>query len=167
MNFIDFLFGVMNDPVSYSIVFFIYVILASIILPIPVEIGLFNSNINPVVLIIILAIGKGIGAFIAFEIGSRVRGGLKKRSYQNIIMKKIINWCERFVMKYGYYGLLIIMSTPLMLDSATLYLFSILNPNESGEAMTKKWFILINILAGGIRGTIIILIAYVFGMKLV
>ena len=61
----------------------------------------------------------------------------------------------------------LIMSTPLMLDSATLYLFSILNPNESGEAMTKKWFILINILAGGIRGTIIILIAYVFGMKLV
>ena len=167
MNFIDFLFGVMEDPVSYSIVFLIYVILASIILPIPVEIGLFNSNINPALLIIILAIGKGIGSFIAFEIGSRVRGGLKKRTYQNILMKKIINWCERFVMKYGYYGLLIIMSTPLMLDSATLYLFSILNPNERGEAMTKKWFILINFAAGGIRGTIILLIAYVFGMRLV
>jgi len=167
MNFIDFLFGVMEDPVSYSIVFFIYVILASIILPIPVEIGLFNSNINPALLIIILALGKGIGSFIAFEIGARVRGGLKKRTYQNVVMKKIINWCERFVMKYGYYGLLIIMSTPLMLDSATLYLFSILNPNESGEAMTKRWFILINVAAGAIRGIIILSIAYIFGIKLV
>jgi hypothetical protein len=167
MNFIDFLLALVEDPITYSLIFFIYVILAAIILPIPVEIGLFNTNINPLWLIFILAIGKGIGAMIAFEVGTRIRGGLKKRSYKISFMKKIVNWCEQFVGKYGYYGLFIIMSTPLMIDSATLYLFSLLNPKEKKVAMTRKWFIVINIAAGATRGIIIFLVAYIFSIRLV
>ena len=168
MDLIDIMLGAMQDPLTYSIIFFIYVILAAVILPIPVEIGLFNSYINPILLIFILAIGKGVGASIAFEIGTRARSVLKKRSIGISLTKKIISWCERFVKKYGYYGLFILMSTPLMIDSATLYLFSMLNPRDNGKsAMSRRWFVLINIAAGAVRGIIILMVAYFFKVQLV
>ena len=168
MDLINVLLGAMGDPITYSIVFFIYVILAALILPIPVEIGLFNPVIHYVWLVFILAIGKGVGAFLVFEIGTRVRGALKKRSIGTPLTKKIVAWCERFVRKYGYYGLFIIMSTPLMIDSASLYLFSLLNPKDEGKrAMTRRRFVLINIAAGAVRGTIIFLVAYLIGVRLV
>jgi membrane protein DedA with SNARE-associated domain len=144
MNLIEILLGAMGDPITYSIIFFIYVILAALILPIPV------------------------GAAIAFEIGTRARGVLKKRSIGTQLTKKIVAWCERFVRKYGYYGLFIIMSTPLMIDSVSLYLFSLSNPKDEGKrAMTRRWFVLINIGAGAVRGTIILLVAYLIGVRLV
>jgi membrane protein YqaA with SNARE-associated domain len=171
MDFISILLSITGNPIQYSIIFFIYVILAALILPIPVEIGLFNPNIHPIWLISILAVGKGIGSLIAFEIGKRVRDTLKKRSSEKkrLILGKIIFWCEKFVIKYGYYGLFIIMSMPLMIDSATLYLFSLLNPKEGKgkRVMARKWFVLINIAAGATRGSIIFIIAYFIGVKLV
>jgi len=168
MNPIEILFGAMQDPITYSIIFFIYVILTVLILPTPVEIGLFNPYIHPVLLIFILAVGKGVGSAIAFEIGTRVRGAIKKRSIGTPLTKKIVALCERFVRKYGYYGLFIIMSIPLMLDSVTVYLFSLLNPKDDGKiAMTRTWFVLINIVAGAVRGIIILRVAYVFSVRLV
>ena len=168
MNLIDILLGAMQDPITYSIIFFIYVILTVLILPIPVEIGLFNPFIHPVWLVFILAIGKGAGAFLVFEIGTGIRSALKKRFIGIPLTKKIVAWCERFVRKYGYYGLFIIMSTPLMIDSASLYLFALLNPKDAGKrAMTRRRFVLINIAAGAVRGTIILLVAYCIGVRLV
>jgi membrane protein DedA with SNARE-associated domain len=169
MDLIEILFGAMHDPIAYSIIFFIYVVLTVLILPIPVEIGLFNPYIHPALLIFILAVGKGVGSAIAFEIGTRARGAIKKISIGTPLIKNIVAWCERFVRKYGYYGLFIIMSIPLMLDSITVYLFSLLNPkeNDGKRAMTRTWFVLINIGAGAVRGIIILLIAYLFSVRLV
>lgn len=162
------LLGVMQDPIAYSITFFVYVILTVLILPIPVEIGLFNPYLHPALLICILALGKGAGASIVFEIGTRVRGALKKRPIGTPLTKKIITLCEGFVRKYGYYGLFIILSTPLMLDSVTLYLFSLLNPKDDGKpAMMRQWFVLLNIAAGATRGIIILSVAYFFNLELV
>jgi membrane protein DedA with SNARE-associated domain len=168
MDLTGILLGAIQDPVAYSILFFIYVILAVIILPIPVEIGLFNPFIHPALLIFILAVGKGVGSFIAFEIGTRIRGALKKRLIGTTSTKKIVAWCERFIRKYGYYGLFIILSAPLMVDSVTVYLFSLLNPKDDGKtALTRRWFVLLNIAAGAVRGTIILLVAYFFSVRLV
>lgn len=138
------------------------------ILPIPVEIGLFNPYIHPVLIICILALEKGTDSAIAFEIGTRVHGALKKRPIGAPLTKKIIAWCERFVKKYGYYGLFIIMNTPLMVDSVTVYLFSLLNPRDDGKiAMTRRWFVLLKIAAHAVRGIIILLVAYFFSVRLV
>lgn len=169
MNIIDILINFLDNPVYYSIIFLIYVILAAIILPIPVEIGLFNPNMNPIILVSILAIGKGVGSLIVFEIGLRLRKGIKNRFTGTALTKKIVKYCEIFVKNYGYIGLLIIMSIPLMIDSATLYLFSILNSKkkEDRRAMVRSRFVLINCLAGAIRGSIILLLAYYIGFKLV
>jgi len=55
-----------------------------------------------------------------------------------------------------------------MIDSATLYLFSLLNSkNENKRAMTMRGFVLINVFAGGLRGSIVLSIAYFIGLRLV
>jgi len=60
------------------------------------------------------------------------------------------------------------MSTPLMIDSASLYLFSMSNPKDVNKrVMTRKWFVLINIGAGALRGTIILMVSYLIGVRLV
>jgi len=168
MDLIEILLGFSQDPLTYLPLFLLYVILAAVFLPIPVEIGLFNSAIHPLFLIIVLAIGKGIGAFIVFYIGGGVRSLFKGRVWGSQLTKKILMTLERFVKKYGYYGLFIIMSIPLMVDSITLYLFSLLNPQQNGKkALTRNRFVLINILAGGLRGTIVLVIFYLAGIKLI
>lgn len=169
MDIIDILLGFVNNPFLYSIIFFIYVILAAVILPIPVEIGLFNPNINPIILVSILGIGKGVGSLIVFEIGLKLRRGIKNKFSSTKLTKKIVTICEDFVKNYGYFGLLIIMSVPLMIDSATLYLFSLLNSKgeEEKQVMLRSRFVLINIIAGVIRGTIILFLAYQIDVRLV
>ncbi len=170
MDLLQILTGSFQDPLTYSFIFFIYVILAAIILPIPVELGLFNPFLHPVVLIIILALGKGVGAFIAYIIGSRLRDLIKGLSVGDNwkITKKIIVASESFVKKYGHYGLFILMSIPLMIDTVTLYLFSLLNPHEEKQkGLNATKFFLINVAAGAMRGTIILAIAYYIGIRLV
>jgi len=169
LDLIDILLQSYADPLTYSILFLIYVILAAIILPIPVEIGLFNSNIHPVILIIILAAGKGIGAFIVFFIGQKVRGKIDTVSIGTNwkITKKILSHLEKFVKDHGHYGLFIIMSIPLMVDSITLYLFSLLNPVDKRSSLNSTKFVLINIAAGGMRGILILIIFYSIGIRLI
>jgi len=169
MDSINILFNLFENPLMYSIIFLIYVILAAVILPIPVEIGLFNPNINPILLILIMGIGKGIGSIIVFKIGLKLRKEIKKRVMGTSLTIKIIKYCEGFVKKYGYIGLFIIMSIPLMIDSVTLYLFSILNPRrKSGkQALLLSRFVVINIAAGVLRGSIILALAYFINIRLV
>ena len=119
-----------------------------------------------------LAVGYYIivfaGAFIVFEIGAKLRQKIKKWSTGTMLTKKIVGLCERFVKNYGYIGLFIIMSIPLMIDSVSLYLFSLLNPQEDKKtALRKSKFILINILAGAVRGCIILIVAHFAGLRLV
>jgi hypothetical protein len=61
------------------------------------------------------------------------------------------------------------MSIPLMIDSVSLYLFSLLNPKEKEgkRVLAKKRFILINIFAGLVRGSIIMILFWFFQIKLV
>jgi hypothetical protein len=167
MDLIDLMLNAVGDPIAYSIIFFIYVVLAAVILPIPVEIGLFNSNVSPVILVVIMALGKGVGAFIVFEISYRARRFLKGALGGGVLTKKIVGASERFVRRYGAIGLFIIMSTPLMIDSVSLYLFSLLNPHEEDDAVQKRTFVAINLVAGAVRGGIILVVSYWVGVRLV
>ena len=169
MDLIEILTQSYQNPFVYSFLFLIYTILAAVILPIPVEIGLFNPNVPPLLLISILAIGKGVGAGIVFIIGAKIRSFLKTTNSSSALTKKILSYCEKFVIRYGNIGLFIIMSIPLMIDSVSLYLFSLLNPKEEsgGYALAQGRFILINIGAGVVRGSIIMIVFWLFQVKLV
>lgn len=169
LDLIDVLLNAIGDPLTYSIIFFIYVILAAVILPMPVEIGLFNPYIHPVLLLIILGAGKGMGSFLVFIISKKLRKTVKRTTIGENweITKKIISKSENFVKKYGNYGLFIIMSIPLMIDTISLYLFSLLNPTEEKTSLTSTKFVLINIGAGITRGIIVLSIFYYVGIKLI
>ncbi len=167
MDLMGLLWGAYTNPWAYSGIFFVYVVLAAVILPIPVELGLFNPTIHPIILISILALGKGVGSFFVFEIGTKARKKMKQWSNKLPYGEKFIGYCEDFVMNWGYYGLLIILSVPLMVDSVSLYLFSLLNPQKDGErGIERYWFVLINVIAGAIRGIITLAIFYYVGIKL-
>ena len=167
MDFISVLLELVNDPVAYGIVFFLYAVAAAVFLPIPVEIGLFNTNVHPVFLVVVLAAGKAVGSFIVYFIGIGVRKTIKKWSDGTPLTKKIVDACERFVLKYGYVGLFVIMSIPLMIDSATLYLFSLLNTKgDGGRALEMPRFVLINFFAGILRGSIVLAVFYLVGIRL-
>ena len=168
MDITDLFFNTIQNPLCYSVIFLIYVILTVIILPIPVEIGLFNPFVNPCILVIVLAIGKGIGALIVFELGSWFRRKLKRYHINSRIIKKVIAMLEGFVKRYGYVGLFIIMSIPLMVDSLSLYFFSLLNPDvNNSKRLSRNRFVFVNIIAGGFRGVLILLIAFIVCVRLV
>jgi hypothetical protein len=157
-------FGVITDsssnPFLFGFFFFLYVILNTIALPLPVELGLFNPYIHPVILIGILALGRGAGAVFIFEIGGLIRTKASTWTLNVYRLRKIINRLERFIQRYGYYALFLLMSIPLMLDSVILYMFSLLNArNKTKAALTRRWFIGVTIGASILRGTIIVLIA--------
>jgi len=167
MDLIGILLNAVGNPYLYSIIFFFYVLSTMIFLPIPVEIGLLNPYIHPALLITILAIGSGCGSLIVYYIGTGVRKTAKKWTLKSKKIKQFITSSENFVKKYGAVGLYVFMSIPLMIDTLPLYLFSILNAEENGKrALSKKKFVLINILAGATRGTIVIVVYYVLKIKL-
>lgn len=159
------LYDAASNPFLYSTIFFIYCVLAAIILPLPVEIGLFVGNVHPLIKILILGLGKGTGSYFVFFIGLRVDEGVKKWTDKYKGYKSFVERLEAMVGKYGYYALYIILSIPLMVDTIPLYLFSIYNKNVGG--MKQKGFVIVNILAGFTRAIIIFTIVMIFGIKLV
>ena len=157
--------GVAGDPVMYSFVFFIYAVLAAIILPIPVEFGLILSPHTPwYVLAIILGMGKAVGSILVFRIGMEIEGPVRRWSQRFKFFGKFIELCERFVARFGYYALYVLLSIPFMSDTAVLYIFSI--TNKDGEALKMKWFALVNFLAGVTRAIFLVVLLYIFNINM-
>lgn len=152
-----------GDPVVYCIVLFIYVILASVVLPVPVEIALFFSEAtSPIIKVLIISVGKMIGGVIAYQIGGALDNAIKrfnKWKWFNYIYR----FCYWLVSKFGYVGLYVILSIPFMSDTVPLYLFSIFKDETH---MTVKGFAITCFLAGLTRSIIIYVALDVFGIKL-
>ncbi|MBI5000795.1 MAG: hypothetical protein HZB92_04620 [Euryarchaeota archaeon] len=159
-GWMDWLWGMISNPWAFLLVFFVFCFLAAIILPIPVEIGLlglaaykyslFGLSLFPsfFVLALVLALGKGLGAWAVFYIGVKIeediRYWLKWRAFQWLFEK-----CTWLVSKLGYLGLYIILIIPLMTDTVPLYLFSLMN--RDGKVFNMKFFVATNLLAGFAR----------------
>jgi hypothetical protein len=160
-----FLEGLSHDPFLYGIVFFLYTIAATTFLPIPVEVGLFFSPETPfAVKALILGAGKAVGSVMVFALGDKISGG----TYKFFSRSKTLQWFMKgmrwFVTKTRYFGLYLILSTPLMVDTVPLYLFSLFN--QKG-LMNIKYFALTNFFAGITRAAIVYLVFLWLGLKLV
>jgi membrane protein YqaA with SNARE-associated domain len=160
----QFLAQTANDPVMYSIVFFVYAVLAAIILPIPVEVGLLLSPHTPIIwLVILLGLGKMLGSVLVFYlglgVGEKVRGWSVRWAWFDWFLKR----CEWLVSRLHYMGLYILLSIPLMSDTVPLYIFSILN--DEG-VFNVQFFALTNLLAGFSRAMILFLLLHLFGVDL-
>ncbi|MGD0817671.1 MAG: hypothetical protein ABR986_04655 [Methanomassiliicoccales archaeon] len=164
-DFISVLSGVAGDPILYSVIFFVYAVLAAIILPIPVEFGLILSPHTPwYVLAVVLGAGKAVGSVLVFKIGVEIEGPVRRWSQRFKSFGKFIDLCERFVARFGYYALYLLLSIPFMSDTAVLYIFSIVN--KDGEAMKLKWFAVVNFLAGITRAIFLVVLLYIFNVNL-
>ncbi len=153
-----------SDPLYYSIGFFIYTVLATIILPLPVELGLLVSPGTPLlVLALVLGLGRAAGSIIVLYagqgIGSRTNIWLQRWRWYRRSMDAL----ELIMARLNYLGLYIIMSIPLMPDTIPLYAFSISNENRR---FRTSWFALTNFLAGCTRAIIFLALLDLFGLSL-
>ena len=160
-----FLESVSNDPVAYSVIFYIFCVLAAIILPIPVEFGLFlNPDVSIFIKALILGLGKATGALLIFYLGIKVEGPIRRWSRKWKWFKDFVDLMDRFVCKTRYIGLYILLSIPLMTDTVPIYLFSVFN--KEGKALKPKWFTLANFLAGVTRALVVYAVFMFFEVKL-
>ena len=161
----DYLSANQADPATYLLIFFLFCVAAAIILPIPVEVALVvNPSIHIAVKAAVMGLGKGTGALAVFFIGRKIdetvgQYAKRWRWYNWLLVKS-----EKLVRRYGYVAMYASMSVPGMVDTISLYLFSILN--KEGQLMTLKYFVLVNILAGVTRAFLIYTLFKAFGIEL-
>lgn len=159
-----FLEGVSHDPFVYSIVLFIYAILAAAFLPIPAELGLFFSPETPLVVkALILGAGRAVGSVLVFMLGGKISGTAARLFSKNRFLRGFMSSMQRFVDRTRYLGLYVILSIPGMVDTVPLYLFSVFNQEGT---MRIKWFALTNFFAGITRASIAYAIFYWAGIML-
>ncbi len=152
------------DPMVYLLIFFVFCVLAAIILPIPIEIFLvIDPSVPFVYKALVMGLGKGAGAFAVFYIGHAVEPAVR-RFMKWRWFKWLMDACEWVVRRSGALGLYVIMSIPGMIDTIPLYLFSILN--KEGHFMTLRDFVLANVLAGINRAMLIYTLFIVFGVEM-
>jgi membrane protein YqaA with SNARE-associated domain len=152
------------DPTVYLGILFLYSILTAIILPFPVELGLFLAPQVPFVLkALVLGLGKMVGSGLVFYIGLGVGDQIRKWSDRWAWFRWFVGACERIVARFHYVGLYFLLSIPLMSDTIPLYIFSVFN--EKG-VFKLRWFMLVNLLAGITRAGILLLLLELFGIDL-
>jgi len=161
----DFFVSVANDPVTYCIFFYIFSVLAAIVLPLPVELGLFlNPSVDIVIKALILGAGKATGSILVFYIGFSVEKPIRRWSTRWHWFKHLVDGMEWLVAKLKYVGLYVLLSIPLMTDTVPIYLWSIFN--KEGKAMRVPYFALTNLLAGITRASIVYVLFIEFGIKI-
>ncbi len=150
----SFIEQVQGDPLVYSAVFFIYIIAATLFLPVPVELLLFLSPATPFVLkAILLGVGKAIGSIIVFYIGMNVERPINTLTQKWGFFRMVVNFSKWLVDKLGYLGLYLILSVPIMVDTVPVYLFSIFRKDRCDRDL--RLFALTNLAAGITRAGIV------------
>jgi membrane protein YqaA with SNARE-associated domain len=164
MDLMGALSSAVSNPWTYVLLFYVYCVLAAVLLPIPVELGLIGlaaGNYHlfglPIfhsflILAAVMGLGKATGGQIVFTIGVKleddVRRWLKWKWFQRLMERS--SW---LVQRLGYVGLYFILSIPLMTDTVPLYLFSFLN--RDGSIFENRWFFVTNLLAGISRALLV------------
>ncbi|MBP7087312.1 MAG: hypothetical protein KBA58_04565 [Methanomassiliicoccales archaeon] len=161
----SFIEQVQGDPLVYSVVFFIYIIAATLFLPIPVELLLFLSPATPFVFkAILLGVGKAVGSIIVFYIGMNVERPINTLTKKWGFFRMVVNFSKWLVDKLGYLGLYLILSVPIMVDTVPVYLFSIFRKDRCDRDL--KLFALTNLAAGITRAGIVYFVVTELGWNI-
>jgi membrane protein DedA with SNARE-associated domain len=151
-----------SNPIYYGITFFVYAVLATAFLPLPIELGLLISpDSSFLVLALVLGLGRAVGGVIVFYAGRRIGSQTHAWFYKWEWSRQVMDWFQRTVLRLGYVGLYVVMSIPFMLDSIPLYAFS-LSDNEMD--LKIEWFALTNFLAGFTRAIFFMALLDLFGV---
>lgn len=161
----SFIEQVQGDPLVYSVVFFIYIIAATLFLPIPVELLLFLSPATPFVFkALLLGVGKAVGSIIVFYIGMNVERPINTLTRKWGFFRMVVNFSKWLVDKLGYLGLYLILSVPIMVDTVPVYLFSIFRKDRCDRDL--KLFALTNLAAGITRAGIVYFVVTELGWNI-
>jgi len=165
MDFVQFLQTLASNPLDYSIILFLYAMLAALILPVPVEVVLFvPTPIGILGSALVLALGKTTGAMLVFYLGVKAEKPIRNWSSAFNWFKKFVELLEKFVAKTQYLGLYFLLSIPLMSDTIPIYLFSLFNKDE---IMRPSYFAIANFFSGINRAMIVYAFASLFDINLV
>ncbi|QLH74755.1 MAG: hypothetical protein HPY73_04385 [Methanomassiliicoccales archaeon] len=162
----DFLSQMEGDVILYPILLFLYAVAAAVFLPIPVEIVLFGGSNTPLVVkALALGAGKAVGSMIVFYIGYEIEAFVRKWSVKWKFFGLVVRFSEWFVSKLKYVGMYLLLSVPLMSDTAVLYVFSLFN--KEGTTLEVRKFVIVNFFAGITRVVIVWAFFEWLGYKLV
>lgn len=168
----DIIASFFGNPVVFFLFTFGFSVLIAIILPIPIEIFLIVPFLDPVltpggkvalmtIALFAVALGKAVGAWLVFLLGVKVEEAMHRWAERARLFARILDALERFVRWSGTIGLYILLSIPLMSDTAVLYFYALFN--EEGKAIDQRLFIASNFLAGINR----VALVFILGLTLV
>lgn len=168
INPMNFLYDFFTNPAVYLPLLFIYSFLVAIILPVPIELALLwpllaNDMVLYAAATLVMAAGKAVGGWAVFFLGLKLEDEIRRWSKRFKIADNIVNWCIEFVRKTNYIGLFILLSIPLMSDTAVLYVYSLFN--KEGEVLNMSKFVIVNFFAAIVR-SLILLGLWIVGVNL-
>jgi uncharacterized membrane protein YdjX (TVP38/TMEM64 family) len=138
------------DPLTFLVLLFLYSVAAAVALPIPVEFFLLaNRTVDPIVSAIVLGLGKGAGAIVVFYLGFKVNPWIERWMGRHKAVGRLLKGLETFVRRTGWPGLLVLLATPFMSDTAVNYFYALLN--EEGRAIGRGSFVAANVIGGTAR----------------
>lgn len=179
MDLLTILTNAATDPWIYLPLLFVFAVAATVALPVPVEIGLLNPWISPVPLVVVLGLGKAVGAFLVLPfggwVGSRIERELTRYPRFTGMYARMKGWIAR----WGYLALFGILSVPFMSDTAPVYVFSTMtsttpapSPSSGSSSgsngprtapLRRAPFVLVSFLAGVVRGSLFLAIPVLLG----
>lgn len=160
---------VFTNPVLFFPLLFIYSVLVAIILPIPIEIALIWPLLKGDLLFyagatLTMAVGKSIGSWGIFFLGTKVEDDIRRWSERYEIARRFVDVMIDFVRKTRYIGLLILLSIPLMMDTVPIYIYSLFN--KEGEILQLRLFLAVNFIAAIFRSIIVAIVFVALGWVL-
>jgi len=156
-----------NNPAAYGALFFLYAVGSTVVLPIPVELGLIIAPDFPVLgKALLLGAGRLVGGLLIFRIGAKLEDDIRHWSDRVPAYAAFVTRMESFVHRYGNVALFALLSVPMMVDTVPLYLFALFNAKGKGKGLDLRGFALANFLGGFTRALATIGIYESFGLLL-
>ncbi len=128
MDWLSWLIPLAENPWIYLPLLFVYAVLAAVLLPIPVELGLLDPFVSPVLLVLTVGAGKALGGALVFPMGARMGASIERYLVRFPRLIRPYRWIEASIGRHGYGALFAFLSIPFMTDSVPVYAFAILNP---------------------------------------
>lgn len=110
------------------LVIFLYEIGAAVILPTPSELPVLTYKWIPLGWLFLFAVaGKTLGSYIVFFLGDRVKSTdrFQRLAARYAWIARILEWSERFVRRFGFWAVFLLLSIPGFPDTISLYLFAL------------------------------------------
>lgn len=107
---------------------FLYEVGAAVVLPTPSEIPVLGYSWLPLGWIFVFAVaGKTLGSYLVFFLGDRVKstGRFQRLARRYAWIRWVLEWSERFVRRFGFWAVFVLLSVPGFPDTVSLYLFAL------------------------------------------